>query len=346
MKKTFTDLEISTLCRGLAQLLRAGAGMGDALALMADDEPNAFLRDVLQQMQRGADEGCPAAELFTQAGCFPPYVCGLLKVGEQTGRVEEALAALADYYDESASLKRRLRQQMLYPAVLLGVMLAVIVALLVWVLPIFDDVYARLGAGLTGVAGGLLRFGQWLTAALPWVLAVIALLAVTTAVCLTVPALKARCALPAKELMLGKSVSRKIRDARFAQAFCMCVRSGMDLQDALGLTASLSDDPTCADACEACIERMDSGENTAKALAASGLMPRSECRLLEAGLRSGAADEMLQRIAQRLLEDSNRSLEARAARIEPTLVLITGVLVGLILLSVMLPLMNIMSAIG
>ena len=92
----------------------------------------------------------------------------LAEVGERSGRMEESLTALADYYDERCRMERRLRSALLYPAVILLLMLVVMVVLLTKVLPVFNDVYASLGGRLTGVAGGLLALGQALDAALPW----------------------------------------------------------------------------------------------------------------------------------------------------------------------------------
>ena len=78
----------------------------------------------------------------------------------------------------------------------------------------------------------------------------------------------------------------------------------------------------------------------------SGLLPAAQCRLLELGQRSGAGDAAMEKLARDLQEESEAALEEKVSRIEPALVLVCSVLVGMILLSVMLPLMNIMAAIG
>ena len=81
-------------------------------------------------------------------------------------------------------------------------------------------------------------------------------------------------------------------------------------------------------------------------MAESGVLPRADCRLLDLGIRSGSGDSVMVQIAQRLSQDGEEALEARMGQIEPTLVVISSILVGLILLAVMLPLMHIMTAIG
>jgi type IV pilus assembly protein PilC len=88
------------------------------------------------------------------------------------------------------------------------------------------------------------------------------------------------------------------------------------------------------------------GKGLAQALGETGVLPASACRLLSMGLRGGTGDTVMEEIARRLSDEADLALESRVARVEPALVLVTSLLVGIILLSVMLPLMHIMTAIG
>ena len=101
-----------------------------------------------------------------------------------------------------------------------------------------------------------------------------------------------------------------------------------------------------ADACKECARQVEDGASLAKALGACQLLPAAQCRLLELGLRSGCGETVMSQIAEQMEADADDALEATLGRVEPTLVLATSVLVGMILLAVMLPLMDIMSAIG
>ena len=94
------------------------------------------------------------------------------------------------------------------------------------------------------------------------------------------------------------------------------------------------------------ISGLERGEDLASALGASGVLPKASCRLVALGQRSGTGDTVMEEVARRLGEESEYALEARVGQVEPALVLVTSLLVGAILLSVMLPLMNIMTAIG
>jgi type IV pilus assembly protein PilC len=127
----------------------------------------------------------------------------------------------------------------------------------------------------------------------------------------------------------------------------MGLASGLKLEDAMELAASLETEGTAArKCCEDCADRLDRGEELSHALKESGCLPASACRMLALGVRSGSADTVMAHIAQQLEEESEEALAAAVGRVEPTLVIVTSVLVGAILLSVMLPLMNIMAAVG
>lgn len=344
MKKTITNTELSGLTMELYLLLHAGVGVGDALALLEQEET---YKDLLAGMSQQADSGAPLSACLRESGRFPAYLCGLIEVGEGTGRTEEALSALSRYYEQRARLDRQVRSALLYPAVMLVLMLLVIGVLLVKVLPIFNDVYISLGSRLTGVAGGLLALGRWLDSAMPvlW-----ALLAAVVALCAAFALADGF-----RDKLLGvwrrrqgdRGVSRRINNARLTQALSMGMASGLPLEKALELSASLlSDNPAAQARCRSCCEQLDQGVSLAQAMRASALLPASACRLLELGQRSGSADMAMEKIARDLADDSDAAIEELVSRVEPVLVLVCSVLVGLILLSVMLPLMHIMSAIG
>lgn len=345
MKQLRLDYEqLGVLCRALGQMYHAGICTGDALSLMAEDEPSAPEKELLQSMSRMADEGTPLSDIFCQAGCFPGYLCHLMAVGEQVGKSEDTLQALADYYDGRARLSRQMKNALVYPSVLLVVLLAVILILLVWVLPVFNDVYGRLGSRLTGFAGGLLALGSLLRRALPLLGALLA-----AAFCAAAAAVSSRVrdrAVKAWYRSHGhRGIGRKIQTARFTQALAMAMAAGMADREAVELASGLAEG-SFQPRCEACLEAMDRGAELQSALRESEMLSSAQCRLLETGIRSGNGAQMMERIAQKALEDSEYEIEALAGRIEPAVVIVMSVLVGGILLCVMLPLMHIMTAIG
>ena len=345
-KNSISHEELAALCLELSMLFRAGVGAGDALTLLAEESDPEY-QAMLSGMAGQVDQGTALSAAMRETGRFPAYVCGLVEVGERAGRTEEALAALSRYYESRARLDRRVRSALLYPAVMLILMLVVIAVLLIRVLPIFDDVYASLGGQLTGVAGGLLVLGRWLDGAMPVLWVLLAAAAVLLAAFAGVPSFREKLTALWRNSQGDKGVSRKMNDARLAQALAMGMASGMPIEEAVELASGLMEDvPQAKTRCMDCRARLDKGEQVISAMKNSGLLPAGPCRLLELGQRSGTGDAAMEKIAADLSEAGEAALEDRVSQVEPALVLVCSILVGLILLSVMLPLMHIMSAIG
>ena len=346
-QQQLSNRNIAAITAPLALMLHAGIGVGDALALLSEDEPDEGRRALLSAMADEVDGGAALPRAMENTGRFPTYVTALVEVGERTGRTEEALNALAAYYNGRERTERRIRSALTYPVILLLLMLVVIVVLLSQVLPVFDEVYASLGGRLTGIAGGLLVLGQWLDSAMPFLCAILAAVLVFLAVFSLHSGFRAAVLSLWRKGAGDKGVSRKMNDARFAQALAMGLASGLPLEEATELAAALLKDvPSASLRYENCRALLQSGTPLATALHESDMLPRSACRLLEVSLRSGGGDATMTEIAATLSEEADLALEELVAKVEPTLVMVTSVLVGAILLSVMLPLMNIMSAIG
>lgn len=336
--------EIGSLCMSLSHLMHAGIGVGDALLLLSQDEQDAACKQLLEDMVRQADEGASLAAIFQKTGCFPTYVCILLQVGEQVGKTEETLNALAHYYQEQGQLTRQLRAALLYPAMLLGVLLVVMVILLVWILPIFNQVYAQLGSSLTGIAGGLLAFGGVLRRILPYLCALLA-------VCLVlgvIPPIRKAILAFWRKYRSDRGVFAAINTARFVQVLSMALSSGMVPQEAVSLASVLSEGeaPAFHKRCDTCISLLNDGNTFPQALRQSGFLTPADCRLLEAGTRSGRGETVLEAIADDLASRSQERLYGLMSKLEPAMVVVACVLIGSVLLSVMLPLMHIMTSIG
>ena len=345
-QQTLSNRDVARICQELAVLLHAGVMMGDGLALLAQEEFGK-VSEILAAVGRDVDCGTPLWEALENSGAFPGYMTGLLRVGERAGRTEQALSALKHYYEQREAADRQIRAALTYPSILLLLMLVVIVVLLSRVLPVFDEVYASLGGSLTGVAGGLLQMGRWLDAAMPVLCALLAAVVVLVLAFSLSGTFREKVMGVWRKHFGDRGISRRLNDARFAQVLEMGLASGLPLEEAVDLCGELmADVPAAAARCRTCGSRLAEGADLAEAMKESGMLPASACRLLALGLRSGSGDSVMEDIARRLSAEAAEALEDRVAQVEPTLVLVTSLLVGVILLSVMLPLMHIMSAIG
>ena len=215
------------------------------------------------------------------------------------------------------------------------------------VLPIFDDVYASLGGRLTGIAASLLTVGYWLDQAMPVIWAVLALAAFFVLLFAVSSGFRAGVLSLWRRGHGDRGVAKKLNTARLAHALSMGMASGLPAEEAIELSAGLLEDvPAARRRCESCQSHLEQGEPLGAALKNSDLLPPAQIRLLELGQRSGSGDLAMAKIAGDLTEEGEAALDDLVGRVEPALVLVCSVLVGLILLSVMLPLMHIMSAIG
>ena len=342
VKRQYSDRELSDFCTGLGHLLHAGVSTGDALVLLADDTDGQGLFACLPVMGHLADAGTPLSRILEETGGFPAYIRTLIRTGEETGHLEDALLSLGAYYDQQERLDRELRAALTYPLLLLGILLAVLGALLVWVLPVFDEVYRQLGSSLNGFAGVLLALGGLLKRFSPVLLVVFAL---------GIAGLAHLHRTQGSGLWLlnkwNSSPGSLLAQSRLAGVLAMGLRSGLDQEQALLLAEGLSTESGSLHAhWSDCLTRLRGQDSLSAALRESGLLPAAESRLLEAGVRSGCTDTVMDAIAQRLQERGFAQLEAKLSRIEPSLVLFAGILAGSVLLCVLLPLTQIMAAIG
>lgn len=345
-RPVLSDLQLGDLTHALAMLLHSGISVSEGLYLLAREEEGR-MKQLLEELGASVDHGSSLCAAMEESGAFSRYVCGMVRIGEDTGRLEDALNSLSGYCRERCRVSLRLRSAITYPGTILLLMLAVIGVLLVQVLPVFDRVYATLGTGLTGIAGGLLAFGQLLSRALPFLLVLVLLLVIAAGAILLCPPLRSRGSRWVKRRFGDRWLARRFNNARFARGLAMGLRSGLMMEEALELACSLlSDVPDAQARGRACANALSGGTALPDAMAQAELLPAASSRMLAVGIRSGNADRVMEEIADTLHEEAADALDRVIARIEPAMVLTASVLVGLILLAVMLPLMNIMSALG
>ena len=333
--KYLRDEALTELSGELAMLLHAGLDIAGGLAMLAEDREGPD-GELLTALRRDAEEGLPLSECMERSGAFPPEVCAQVRCGERTGRLEETLSAMAESGESRLRLARQLRSALLYPSILF----------LLMVLPVFEEVYASLGGGMTGLAGGLLRLGEWLAAALPWLAPILAVLAALGLAFAGSQRFREEALRRWSGGRWGdRGVSRKLQDARIAQSLSLGLRSGLSGEEALALAA-----PQCAPAagerCHRAEKLLAEGLGFAEALRQGEALPPAACAMLALGIRSGSGDTVIREIARRLTEEGENALREKAERVEPALVLVASVMVGIILLAVMLPLLRVMSALG
>lgn len=346
-KMNLSNDYLSAFCLQISLLLHAGISIGDGLHMLSEDEEDPRAKEILIAMSEQVDDGYQISEAMEQSGCFPDYVVFMTRTGEETGRTESAFKALSDYYEDQRKLSDRIRSALLYPVILLILMLLIIGVLLIRVLPIFHTVYRQLGGSMTGIGAGLLQLGNVLRAALPVIGVVMGIVVVLVLVFYFSDSLRAKLTGSLKRRFGDRGILRKIGMARFASALSMGMMSGLAIEDAMRTAMGFHEESEKVKAgYEKCLDCLEQGEPLADSLKNAEVFPSLYCRMLSLGIKSGAGDDVMAEIARRLEDDATRSIDGAVGRIEPTIVIVTSILVGVILLSVMIPLMNIMASIG
>ena len=344
-KNKLSYSDTAEICRGLALMLHAGIDMGDGLFLLAQERPEQSA--LVTGMGKKLVHGLSLSAAMQESGAFDAYVTGMCRVGEENGRLEEALNAVAAHYEQQGQSFRRIRSALTYPLLVLLLMLIVIAVLLTQVLPIFDRVYAGMGSGLGGLSAKLLQLGQLINRAMPVLLALL-LLAALAVLALMLSA-RLRCLMLSffKKHFGDSLVLKSFNNARFVSAMAMGISSGQDMESALKLAATLFDDiPGAYARVCSCIELVQQGRDITQAMPESGLLSAMEARMLEVSRRAGKTEQFMTETATKKMDAAYDALDTLVSGVEPAIVLLTALLVGLILLSVMLPLMNIMTALG
>lgn len=348
MKKiSLSNDYLSAFCLQISLLLHAGIPIGDGLHMLSEDEENLQVRELLQSVCEQVDDGIQISEALERSGCFPDHVIYMTKTGEETGRTEASFKALADYYEDQRKLSERIRSAIFYPVILLILMLLIIGVLLVRVLPIFHTVYQQLGGNMTGIAAGLLQLGNVLRALLPVIGVIMAVAVIIVMIFYFSDNLREKLTGWVRKHFGDRGILHKVGMARFASALSMGMMSGLAIEDAMRTAMSFNERSEKVRAgYEQCIQSLEQGEPLAEALKKADVFPALYCRMLSLGVKSGAGDDIMAEIARRLDDDASRSINGAVAKIEPTIVIATSIMVGVILLSVMIPLMNIMASIG
>ena len=346
-QKTLNNAYLSMFCSELAMLLDAGLTIYDSLQILHDDEPGKDGKAVLLSLINAMEKGDQFSIALHDSSNFPRYMTHMVGIGEKTGRTVETLKALSEYYDRQGRLSVTIKNSILYPAILLVLMIVVVLILIVQVLPIFNDVFSQLGTQMSPLAVNLMKFGGWLGDASVAIAAVICLIAIMAILIWAIPGARKTVSKLLSDTWGDRGIFGKIASSRYIFAMTLAIASGLDTEEALDIAANVSGGSRAVDKKhKQCRDLLRSGKTLSEAMFSSGILSPQDGKMLSIGSRSGKSDEAMAEIARRTDLNVRDDIDRIVGRIEPTLVILSSVVVAVILLSVMLPLMGIMTSIG
>ena len=332
-----SDAALAMLTRELATLLAATLPLDDALRLIAlqpslDARTRRLVASLLTRVL-GGDSLSRA--LQSEPGAFPEYYWNLVAAGERSGGIAAALASLATFLERRAAFRTKLRDALVYPAVLLAaavVAMSVVVGVLVpAIAPLFDEA----GSAPPPVIA-VLRDLQLLVAAhWPLVIAAAALAIALLVAGARSASMRRRFDRLALRLpLIGRLIARR-ETARFSGTLATLLSSGVPMLDAVRLTTAALSNDVYRDASAALVERLAEGGVLSEEMAANGLYGELALRMTAIGERSGDVAPMLARLARIEEEALQRDLERLSGLVAPVLTVAIGLAVGAVILSVM-----------
>ena len=340
-----TSFKVDLFCEEMLALLAAGIPVGEALETLAGKEGGGAARDILDAVLRRVQEGQPlSAALASRPDVFPRLLTESLRAAERTSDYGPALARFVRYRRLTREVRARLVAASTYPMILLGVSTLVLLFLIGYVVPRFSGVYKDMGDRLPAASRLLLALGESIGAH-RWVAAGI-VAAVVVGVVAAVRSAAARAA-----IVRGVTRLPRLRElvaaadhARLYRSLALLIHGGIPIVAALDLVRGLLP-PHLGGRLDACRRALAEGRPFATSMAEQGLSTVVADRFFRVGERTGALAEMMDRAADFHEEEVTRGAEWVGRVIGPVMMLVMGVLIGLVVVLMYMPIFELADAV-
>lgn len=345
--KQLSPQYLSTFCMELRLLLRAEIEIGEGLSMLRGEHGDKASKAFSDYFLKSADSKAPLSNALEKAGLFPQYMTETVRLGEASGRLDEALASLSAYYKRRSRLSSCLRSAFLYPLMLFVAMTAVVIVLVTQVMPIFQEIYVQMGAQMSPLASSFLNFGIWLSSTQAILLSALAAFLVVGFSMYFIPPLRRTAVRGFGNHFGDRGIFGRVSSTKFASAMSLAVSSGLDPATSLSLARDVCRGSygICKKV-SVCEKHLESGDSFEQCLSKARIFSERDSRLLAVGKAAGMAGEVIDEIARHSEERIVSELDAKIVRLGPSFVIAACVIVGLTLLSVMLPILGVLSSLS
>jgi len=347
-KPRVTTRDLVVFTRQFATMIDAGLPLVQCLDILADQNPNATMKDTLRAIKNDVEQGATFADaLEKQPKVFDHLYTNLVRAGEVGGILDTILNRLAIYLEKADSLKRKVKGAMVYPTTVLLVAFGVISLLLIKVIPVFQKMFDDFGGALPGPTQTVIQISEFMQ---EWILVMIGV-----AIAVIMLFLQARKRFPKfhyhtdafflKTPVFG-SLLRKVAVSRFTRTLGTMVSSGVPILDALEICAKTAGNLVIETSIMRTRTAISEGRTMAEPLEAEGVFPGMVVQMIAVGESTGAMDTMLSKIADFYDEEVDNAVDALTALLEPLMMVFLGGAIGGILIAMYLPIFKIAESIG
>lgn len=347
-KKPITPGDIAFFARQLATMLQAGVALVQSFDIVGKGNENPSMRDLILGIKADIEGGDTLAEALRKNPIyFDELFCNLVEAGEKAGILEGLLGKIATYKEKTESMKKKIKKALTYPVAVLVVAFIVTTILLVFVVPVFADLFASFGADLPAFTLMVVHMSEWMQANW-WIVIGIIIITVNVFSYFKKRSLafnhfldRTMLRLPIVGLILNKSAI-----ARFARTLSTMSAAGVPLVEALESVAGACGNIVYYEAVMKIREEVSMGNRLQAAMAMTDIFPFMVQQMIAIGEEAGSMDAMLAKVADFYDEEVDNLVDNLSALMEPIIMVILGILVGGLIVAMYLPIFKLGAAVG
>ncbi len=339
--------QLAEFCRELGAMLSSGVPLIRAIGIMAQRDIPVKIKNVYMNLYRSLQRGLVLSEAMEQQGnAFPELLIHMYRASEATGRLDQTSEKMAEHYEKSYRLNRKVKTAMIYPILLVVVTIAVVMIIFMVVLPKFFAVFESMNAPMPGVTRFMLTVSNGMRENWIWILIGVLLIVLCVQALLRIPDVKMltqrwKVHFPA----IGR-LTRIIYTARFARSLSSLYASGISIINALYNAQNTVGNVYVEAQFPEMIREVRNGGSLSGALAKVDGFDSKLAASVMIGEETGKLDDMLDATADTFDYEADMAVQRLTALIEPCLIIVLAVVIGSIIISVMLPIITLYDTIG
>ena len=338
---------LSVFTRQWSALMSAGIPLSQAFELLSQSivgnrSTQKAFGNTLQTLRNEVNAGQSLHTAFQKhPQVFNQHYCSLLYAGESAGILDSILSRLADTLEAHAALKAKLKNALIYPASILVIAVIVMVVILLWVVPVFEDVFKSMGASLPWATQQLINMSFWVG---QWAGVLSGSLLALTVLLHGVHHRSLKLQIIFEKMTFQCPVVGPLLQAamivKWAQTLSALLQAGIPLAEALAPASAATVSPNLAQATLAMVQSIQEGHSLSKAMSKSNLFSTMTIQMCAIGEETGSLDTMLERTAKLMESDLNQQIGNLSTLLEPVIMVVLGTLIGGILLALYMPIFN------
>jgi len=346
-RKRVTEKEKAEFSTQLSVMLQAGVSLHRSLEVLAKQTKSERLKEVIANLSNEIRKGNSfASALEKQKDVFDSLFVVTVEVGQESGRLPEVLAQLASHLEKMNALKRKFRQALTYPALVLSVSILAVSFLLVFIVPAFAEMFKSFQIELPYSTKIVLSMSEIFIEYGPYIILAMILGIILLRRAVLSPATRQKAEQWILNIPLAGDVVLKNYVARFCRTLGTLLHAQVSLVDALGVTQRIFTNDNVREEIDSLLKHVKQGRTVAEPLVESKLFPPMVAQMIAVGEETSELDTMLLKVADYYEKELDAKVETLSSVIEPVIILLLGILVSLILISMYLPMFDLVSVVG